>query len=159
MANKESPAELKRMRQLLQQFDQCDDGKIELSQLGECLRVLGANPSERCVRQHVRQLRAGHIERVPFDEVMSIHASIVSSTRKAAKESRPDTIAEQLILGLRFFDEHNTGFISAARLARVLTTCGERLTKEEMNELLVGRVNDQGLVNYVEFVHAITSSK
>ncbi|EDW11532.1 myosin-2 essential light chain [Drosophila mojavensis] len=159
MANKESPAELKRMRQLLQQFDQCDDGKIELSQLGDCLRVLGANPSERCVRQHIRQLRAGHIERVPFAEVMSIHASIVSSARKAAKESGPGTMAEQLILGLRFFDEHNTGFISAARLARVLTTCGERLTKEEMNELLVGHVNDQGLVNYVEFVHAITSSK
>lgn len=144
---------------MLQQFDHHGDGKIELSQLGDCIRVLGANPSEKSIRQHVRKLRASHLERVPFDEVMSIYESIVAAAGAAAKRNGPGTVAEQLIYGLRFFDEHNTGYIPAARLARVLTNCGERLTNEEMKELLAGRVNDLGLVNYVEFIHAITTSK
>lgn len=154
MANKDLPAQRIKMRRTFQQFDQRGDGKIGLSQLGDCLRILGANPSEKSIRQHTRQLRDNQIERISFDEVMSIYESIMELA--AVHQAGPGSVADQLIFGLRLFDEQNTGYIKAAWLARILTSCGERLTQDEMNELLADRVNDQGLVNYVELVHAIT---
>ncbi|EDW64488.1 myosin-2 essential light chain [Drosophila virilis] len=155
MANKDLPAQRKKMRRTFQQFDQHGDGKIGLLQLGDCLRILGANPSEKSIRQHTQQLRDNQIERISFDEVMSIYESIMSLA--AVYQAGPGSVADQLIFGLRLFDEKNTGYIKAAWLGRILTSCGEHLTQDEMNELLADRVNDQGLVNYVEFVHAITT--
>ncbi|EDV99326.1 myosin-2 essential light chain [Drosophila grimshawi] len=158
MAGIHSPEQLRKMRQIFLQFDQCGDCNISHSQLGECLRVLGSNPSEASIRQYIRELIASCYERVSFDEFLPIYDCIMS--RSTAHQFGADTAFnnEQFKSGLRFFDEHKTGYISADRLRRVLTTSGERLTEVEVNDLLENHVNDQDLVNYEEFVNAITKS-
>lgn len=135
------------MRRQFLQHDLRGDAKIGHSQLGDCLRVLGLNPSGASIRQHIRQLGERHIERISFDEFLSIYKSIQESEAKAE--------ADQFISGLSCFDEQHTGYIPAIRLRHILANCGECLTKRELDELFENRVNDQGLVNYVELVHAI----
>jgi len=139
--------QLQRMRRQFLQHDQRGDFKIGHTQLGDCLRVLGLNPSEDSVCQHIRELHERHIERISFDEFLSIYKSI--------QQSEPNPNAEELISGLSHFDEQNTGYIPAIRLRNILANCGECLTKTELDEILDNQVNDQGLVSYAELVHAI----
>ncbi|XP_034101572.1 myosin-2 essential light chain [Drosophila nasuta] len=145
MANKLSGD---RMRREFLQHSQRGDAKIAHSQLGDCLRVLGLNPSEASIRQHIRQLHEQHIERISFDEFMSIYNSIQS-------EDSDSPEAEHFIAGLRLLDEQHTGYIAASRLRYILANCGECLTEAELDELLEHHVNDQGLVDYAELVHAL----
>ncbi|KAH8271880.1 hypothetical protein KR044_008668 [Drosophila immigrans] len=150
MANKLSADQqrLQRMHREFLEHSQRGDAKIEHSQLGDCLRVLGLNPSEASIRQHIRQLDERHIERISFDEFMSIYKSVQSS------DTTPPE-AEHFIAGLSPLDEQHTGYIAATRLRYVLANFGECLTEAELDALLQNHVNDQGLVNYAELVHAL----
>ncbi|XP_068151977.1 myosin-2 essential light chain [Drosophila tropicalis] len=146
-------ADLEKKRRIFLMHDMRRDGKIGIVQLGDCLRVMGINPSEACVRQHQQQLRAGAIGRISFNEFISIY-------KKISKEMQNNPCnltqqAEEFISTLRVFDEEGNGHMPAARLRHILTQCGDCMSPTEMNELLNNRVNEQGLVNYIEFVHAI----
>ena len=56
------------------------------------------------------------------------------------------------------FDKDGNGFISAAELRHVMTTLGEKLTDEEVDELIKEADMDcDGQVNYEEFVIMMTS--
>ena len=51
------------------------------------------------------------------------------------------------------FDRDGNGFISAAELRHVMTNLGEKLTDEEVDEMIhEAGVNGDGLINYEEFV-------
>ncbi|EDW75828.1 uncharacterized protein Dwil_GK14989 [Drosophila willistoni] len=147
------PAELERIRRIFLTHAMRSDKKISTAQLGDCLRVVGINPSEACVRQHQQQLRDGAIGRISFDEFMSVYEKISKEM-----QNNPCNLtqqAEEFISALRLFDEKGTGHMPAARLRHILTQCGDCMSPTDMDELLKNRVNAQGLVNYIEFVHAI----
>lgn len=55
---------------------------------------------------------------------------------------------QEFIEGFRVFDKEQNGMISAAELRHLLTSLGERLQPEEMDQLLAGMENAQGQVNY-----------
>lgn len=49
----------------------------------------------------------------------------------------------------RVFDKDGNGFISAAELRHVMTTLGEKLTAEEVDEMIrEADINGDGQVNY-----------
>lgn len=50
--------------------------------------------------------------------------------------------------GLKVFDKEECGKIMAAELRHVLLALGERLNTEEVDELLKGVEDGEGLVNY-----------
>lgn len=53
----------------------------------------------------------------------------------------------------KVFDKDNNGFISAAELRHVMTNLGEKLTDEEVDEMIrEADVDGDGQVNYEEFV-------
>jgi myosin light chain 6 len=47
------------------------------------------------------------------------------------------------------------GFISSAELHHLLSTLGEKLTDEELKQLLMGQEDSHGNINYKEFVRMV----
>merc|ERR1712061_861832 len=60
---------------------------------------------------------------------------------------------EELIEAFKVFDRDGNGFISAAELRHVMTNLGEKLTDEEVDEMIrEADVDGDGQINYEEFV-------
>ncbi|XP_022225018.2 myosin-2 essential light chain [Drosophila obscura] len=142
------------LREAFKQHEHRGDGKISVSHLGDCLRVMGANPMESVLQHHVHQLQAADLQRISFEEVLGIYSNLGKDSG-VLYGNMGQQKAEEFISSLRLLDDQGTGYLPAARLRHVLTKCSERLSEAEMDDLLEERVNDQGLVNYAELVHAI----
>nr|ABF18115.1 myosin light chain [Aedes aegypti] len=128
-------------------FDNRGDGKIQQQQIGECLRALGQNPTESDVKKFTMQLKPD--ERVSFEVFLPIYQAI-------SKQRTADT-ADDFIERLRHFDKDASGFISSAELRHLLTTLGEKLADDEVEQLLQNQEDSQGNVNYEEFVRMVMS--
>ncbi|CAA6669159.1 unnamed protein product [Spirodela intermedia] len=62
-------------------------------------------------------------------------------------------LMEELKEAFRVFDKDQNGFISAAELRHVMTNLGEKLTDEEVDEMIrEADVDGDGQINYEEFV-------
>jgi len=60
---------------------------------------------------------------------------------------------EELIEAFKVFDRDGNGFISAAELRHVMTNLGEKLTDEEVDEMIrEADVDGDGQINCEEFV-------
>ncbi|XP_023012861.2 myosin light chain cytoplasmic isoform X1 [Leptinotarsa decemlineata] len=134
-------------QEAFQLFDNRGDGKIHVAQIGDALRALGQNPTESDVKKYTHQHKPD--ERVSFEVFLPIYQQI-SKTRSG------DTY-QDFIEGLRHFDKDGNGYISSAELRHLLTTLGEKLTDDEVEQLLQGQEDSQGNVNYEEFVKLIMS--
>jgi myosin light chain 6 len=126
-------------------FDNKGDGKIFAHQLGEVLRAVGQNPTEAEVK------KCGYHQdpdqRITFEQFLPILATI--------SKNRVPPVLEDFIEGFKVFDKEQNGFIHSAELRHLLTNLGEKLTDEEVNELLQGQEDATGNVNYEEFVKSV----
>jgi len=129
-------------------FDKRGDGKIDLKQLGDVVRALGQNPTQADIKRFAQGFPQDH--RINFEEFLPI----LASTQKIKDQGNADDFTE----GLRVFDKDSSGTISAAELRHVLTGLGEKLTDEEVTNLLQGMEDQQGHVNYEEFVKMVMAS-
>jgi len=109
---------------------------------------MGQNPTEaevkKCCHQHKPE------ERISFEVFLPILQTVC--------KSRTSDTAEDFIEGLRHFDKDGNGYISSAELRHLLTTLGEKLTDEEVEQLLTGHEDSQGNINYEDFVRVVMSS-
>lgn len=128
-------------------FDSRNDGKISVSLLGNVLRALGQNPTEAEVRKCCNQFKPE--ERITFEVFLPI--------LQAISKNRCTDQAEDFIEGLRHFDKDGSGYISSAELRHLLTTLGEKLTDDEVEQLLNGQEDSQGNIHYEDFVRAVMS--
>jgi myosin light chain 6 len=59
------------------------------------------------------------------------------------------------ILGLKVFDKEQNGSISSAELRHLLTNLGERLSDEEVEQLLSSFEDKNGHINYEEWIRKL----
>jgi calmodulin len=63
---------------------------------------------------------------------------------------------DDIIEAFRVFDKDGNGTISAAELRHVMTNLGEKLTDEEVDEMIrEADVNGDGIIDYKEFTKII----
>merc|ERR1712100_993669 len=70
-----------------------------------------------------------------------------------ARKMKDTDSEEEILEAFKVFDRDGYGFISAAELRHVMTNLGEKLTDEEVDEMIrEADVDGDGQINYEEFV-------
>ena len=65
---------------------------------------------------------------------------------------------EEIINAFKVFDKSGNGLISGADLRHIMTTLGDKLSEEEVDEIIrEAEINGDGYILYEEFVRSIMS--
>ncbi|CAD6185985.1 unnamed protein product [Caenorhabditis auriculariae] len=135
-------------REVFAYFDSKGDERISVQQVGDVLRALGQNPTEadiaRCCSSYEKDAR------LSFEDFVPIFKSV--------NKNREDHTVEEFVEGLSHFDKEGNGLINVAELRHLLTTLGERLSDEDVDQLLAGHNDSHGNVNIADFVRAVMNS-
>merc|ERR1712241_1264183 len=136
-------------KEVFQLFDTKGDGLIQVTQVGDVLRALGQNPTEGDVKKLVQSTnsKGGPDARVTFETFLPLLQAV--SGKKIT-----DTV-DDFVEGLRHFDKEGNGRISAIELRHLLTGLGEKMSEEEVEQLIHGKEDSQGNINYEEFVKMV----
>jgi calmodulin len=124
-------------------FDKNGDGQISTKELGTMMRSLGQNPSDSELQDMIDEVDADNTGTIDFTEFLTMMA------RKMKETDSEEEIKE----AFKIFDRDGSGFISAAELRQVMTSLGENLTDDEIDEMI--RENGQDgdeRIDYNEFV-------
>ncbi|RWW53769.1 hypothetical protein BHE74_00039734 [Ensete ventricosum] len=112
-------------------------------ELGTVMRSLGQNPTEAELQDMINEVDADGNGTIDFPEFLNLMARKMKDTDSE----------EELKEAFRVFDKDQNGFISAAELRHVMTNLGEKLTDEEVDEMIrEADVDGDGQINYEEFV-------
>ena len=74
-----------------------------------------------------------------------------------ARKMKDTDSAEEIKEAFKVFDKDGNGYISAAELRHIMTNLGEKLTDEEVDEMIrEADVDGDGQINYDEFVDMVS---
>jgi calmodulin len=112
-------------------------------------RSLGQNPTEAELQDMINEVDADGNGTIDFPEFLTMMA------RKMKDTDSEEEIKE----AFKVFDKDGNGFISAAELRHVMTNLGEKLTDEEVDEMIrEADIDGDGQINYEEFVKMMMSN-
>ncbi|CCK70896.1 Mlc1p KNAG_0F02310 [Huiozyma naganishii CBS 8797] len=127
-------------------FDKKGEGAIGSPLVGDYLRAIGFNPTNQQVTELV-----GSKGTFTFEELNGL----VSGNQElldATTRGKPD----DFIKAFQVFDKANTGKVSVGDLRYMLTGLGEKLSDNEVDELLKGvEVDSEGGIDYRRFIEDI----
>ncbi|CUS08082.1 unnamed protein product, partial [Tuber aestivum] len=130
-------------------FDKRGNGRIPLSSLGDLLRACGQNPTNAEVDDLI------HNSAPKGDLDFESFLKILNRPNGFRDPGEPD----EFVRGFQVFDKDCTGYIGVGELRYVLTSLGEKLTNDEVDELLKGMNIHGDQVNYtVDFVKMILAN-
>jgi len=129
-------------------FDKRGTGRVALESLGDLLRACGQNPTLAEIRDLEKQA-GGDFDFDSFSKILN-----------RPNGFRDPGEPEEYCRGFQVFDKDMTGFIGVGQLRYILTNLGEKMSDEEVDELLKGVNVDtsSGEINYVELVRTILAN-
>ncbi|GKU85864.1 hypothetical protein SLE2022_250070 [Rubroshorea leprosula] len=130
-------------------FDNDADGCITVEELATVIRSLDQNPTEKELQDMITEADTdgnGTIEFVEFLNLM-------------AKKMKETDAEEELKEVFQVFDKDQDGYISANELRQVMINLGEKLSDEEVEQMIKeADLDGDGQVDYDEFVKLMTIS-
>lgn len=140
-------------------FDKDEDGTITMAELGVVMRSLGQRPtggmeiilctgysSNQCclileteLRDMVNEVDQDGNGTIEFNEFLQM----------MSKKMKGGDGEEELKEAFRVFDKNNDGLISSSELRHVMTNLGEKLSQEEVDDMIKeADLDGDGQVNY-----------
>lgn len=117
-------------------------GKITTQEMGTVMRSLGQNPSLAELADIVDDVDPNETGTIEFPAFLLL----------IGKRQKDKDTEEELKEAFRVFDKEQNGFIAAAELRHVMTNLGERLTEQEVDDMIKeAEVDGDGLINYEDF--------
>ncbi|XP_076915222.1 calmodulin-7-like [Bidens hawaiensis] len=150
MADQLTDDQISEFKEAFSLFDKDGDGCITTKELGTVMRSLGQNPTEAELQDMINEVDADGNGTIDFPEFLNLMARKMKDTDSE----------EELKEAFRVFDKDQNGFISAAELRHVMTNLGEKLTDEEVDEMIrEADVDGDGQINYEEFVKIMMAKR
>ncbi|CAD0108522.1 unnamed protein product [Aureobasidium uvarum] len=138
-------------------FDKRGNGRVQIDSLGDLLRACGQNPT--------------------LAEISDLEKSIGGDFLNRAGGFRDPGEPEEYCRGFQVFDKDMTGFIGVGQLRysttapgtifaenktltqyTVLTNLGEKMSDDEVDELLKAVDTSSGEINYVDLVKTVLAN-
>ncbi|XP_042378638.1 calmodulin-2/4-like isoform X1 [Zingiber officinale] len=118
-------------------------GCVTTKEIGTVMRSLGQNPTEAELQEMINEVDADGSGTIDFPEFLNLMARKLNGTDSD----------EELKEAFRVFDKDQNGFISSAELRIVMSNLGEKLTDDEIDDMIrEADVDGDGQINYDEFV-------
>ncbi|KAH8062499.1 Ca2-binding protein [Aureococcus anophagefferens] len=134
MADQLTEEQIAEFKEAFSLFDKDGDGTITTKELGTVMRSLGQNPTEAELADMINEVDADGNGTIDFPEFLTMMA-----------RKMKDTDSEEEIL-------------EAFKLRHIMTNLGEKLTDEEVDEMLrEADIDGDGQINYEEFVKMMMS--
>lgn len=136
------------LREIFNLYDEELDGKIDGTQIGDVARAAGLKITNAMVVKAAGEefKRVGQ-KRITFEEWMPMFEQL---SKEKAQGGQADFVE-----GLKVYDKEECGKILGAEIRHALMALGERLTKDEVDEIMKGVEDAEGQVNYDAFVKKV----
>ena len=127
-------------------FDKDKDGYITTKELGDIMKNLGQTPSEAELQDMINEVDIDGNGTIDFKEFLGL----------MARKMRDNDSEEELIEAFKVFDRDGNGLISNVELQHVMTSLGENVTMDEVDEMIKeADLDGDGYIKYEEFVKMI----
>ena len=120
---------------------------VECRYVGDILRAVHLNPTQKEVNKIIQEIDPTGEKRITFEEFLPIYHS--QSTKDLGGNF--EMFAEVFSV----FDREQNGMINVAELRHVLTGLGEVMSNKEVEILCHGMENDDGKINYEDFIRSV----
>lgn len=128
-------------------FDKDKNGTISLSEFGTGLRYLGFNPSDKELRDFMKQFDKDGSGRIDISEFRNMF-----SCYEEKKKQQKMTEEEQILTAFRLFDKDNDGYIDKHELKKIMKSLGDKTDDDFIEEMIASADSDQdGKINIKEF--------
>ncbi|XP_054278955.1 calmodulin-like [Macrosteles quadrilineatus] len=143
MASQLTEEQTAELKEAFMMFDQDNDGWITLSELGTLVKYLGYIANEEELQEAVG--KDGETEKIDFEGFLALMSRLVIDSDV------------EIIQAFRVFDKEGTGVVSTKDLRQALTSLGEVMTAEEVEQLILeADVNGDGVIKYEDFVRRVS---
>jgi calmodulin len=115
--------EIRQYREAFSLFDKDHDDIIAPQELGIVLRSCGLSPSESDLQKLQQQIG----RKIDFDTFVRVAQNFKLNNREIEDDIRE---------AFRIFDKDSTGYVSVQELKHAMISLGERLSEEEIDELI-----------------------
>lgn len=141
--DKLTPQQLDELREAFAIYDLDGDGTITTRELGSVMRALGLNPTEAEILNFIKEADLDNSGSINFDEFAVLMFDKIKDI-----DSEEDIIA-----AFKVFDMENKGYITQHELRHVMTNLGEKLTDQEVADMMrEADADGDGKINYQDFV-------
>ena len=114
------------IREAFDLFDTDGSGTIDAKELKVAMRALGFEPKKEEIKKMIADIDKDGSGTIDFEEFLQM-----MTAKMGERDSR-----EEIMKAFRLFDDDETGKISFKNLKRVAKELGERMTDEELQEMV-----------------------
>ncbi|KAK7091622.1 uncharacterized protein [Littorina saxatilis] len=145
----EQKAELK---QAFSMFEKAGKGRIQARDLGELLRCLGWNPSEQDLEEARHELEVTGLSARGTISFADVEAYVA----RRGGIYYGNNAEEDILVAFQVLDKSGNGRIEVEEFRHFMTTMGERMSNEEVEDLLRSAKRDgHEFIEYKDLIRAI----
>ena len=137
---------LKECQLIFDMFDEDKDNQITIKELGDCLRICGAAPSQQELNIIIKNLEDNKKELISFETFIKLLERFLST-----QDSEEDLIKEFMKI-----DQLGDGTISESDLRKLMSNYENPLNSQEIDDIIhEANVDENGYINIQRFVKSL----
>lgn len=136
-----------RLRELFTKYDTDRDNSIVPDELRGILKELGEDPTDEQFTEMMSKTDQDGNGKLDLDEFL-----LMMNCRKTVVSE------EAMVAAFRVFDRDGDGKLTPAEFERIMRNLTDRVTQDEVQELLQQAGASTGLIDYAKFIHTILAA-